>query len=538
MSKLMDSRELRKQLTLQERWELCCQMLEEGASAGEVRRIVNELPDKKRVQFWKILRSAELHNSPMYEVAPPVFQKAAARHVFSKQFISKRINQLVLPNHFSAVNILSGLDRADWALAERWIGNDVSKDYRPSVRAQMLSARAAEKAVMKFYRLQGHHVRDVAIEQQTGVGKDYLTHDLLLDRDVPIDVKNTRSRRWYNANKTSTTFVEHIVPRFKRSRNMRPVKIVGVFSTYLNLEAFRKPNDFAHGEFTVLGETDFDVIKKLSRRFGSDTLGLNILDSVRTPSRSSSWEYVLPVWLFNYPERFYRQLDDQLQLNQLHGLSDRQVLAHRTIHKIRECLPLATMLAVGRDLPQEWRSKLPIWQQQFFKNLLLCRAERSLPVLFLTVLQHFTQMLSGAPVGYHPAMYRHMLLLPRPRISMDTVKPDISGGLYDPMRVIRSLCSNLETVWWKQRQMQTWRFDRYSYRGLGILRGWSNLDKKWVSIMAFCGGDIPGRGRCGAELLLGTPGIRVCKRCGYLICPKCGYCSQQCHNSVEQNRFM
>ena len=55
----------------------------------------------------------------------------------------------------------------------------------------MLSARVAKKGVIHFYRSIGHTVRDTSIQQIVG-GDEWITYDLMVDEQIPIEVKNER----------------------------------------------------------------------------------------------------------------------------------------------------------------------------------------------------------------------------------------------------------------------------------------------------------------------------------------------------------
>src|SRR5690606_38928003 len=119
------------------------------------------------------------------------------------------------------------LDERDLLIAKQWAPlpeNDASL-------AKMLSARAAEKATALFYRDMGSVVEDIAITQLYGAGSDWKTHDLLVDENIALDVKN--ARRAINA---VGFYSEHTVARFKLDRREQHVKIAGILSPYLNLE--------------------------------------------------------------------------------------------------------------------------------------------------------------------------------------------------------------------------------------------------------------------------------------------------------------
>jgi cold shock CspA family protein len=105
-----------------------------------------------------------------------------------------------------AGSVHASLTQNDRRLAELWATNNPSDGNR----ARMLSARAAEIAAMTFYRDQGCEVEDVAIGQISRSSQDWLTHDLLVDGAVAIDIKNSRCPP-----NNKVFYVEHTVPKFK-----------------------------------------------------------------------------------------------------------------------------------------------------------------------------------------------------------------------------------------------------------------------------------------------------------------------------------
>lgn len=160
---------------------------------------------------------------------------------------------------------------------------------------RLLSARAAEKAVVSYCIDLGMDVFDVSIGQLQGLDQRWKDFDVLAD-DLRLDVKNARK-----SFSSPDTYVEHCVPRFKLDRQSgNHVAIFGVLSDYTT-EAMH----YASGEAkcVLLGKVTLVDIRQLSdwmkQRFGS-LLQINDL-----------WtQGFLPGWMFEYPDQQYSGRED------------------------------------------------------------------------------------------------------------------------------------------------------------------------------------------------------------------------------------
>lgn len=154
----------------------------------------------------------------------------------------------------------------------------------------MLSARAAEKAVKRMYEGIGAEVSDVSISQLEGRAGDWITHDLTVNRDRLIDVKN--ARRPLNSKKF---YVEHTIPKFKSDRTGNGVCIAAVLSPYLRLSQIQKPKSIGlFDNIVFLGETTRDDIARLRSTFNSSTFQV-----------SGNQQRTFPHWAFSYPGAWY-----------------------------------------------------------------------------------------------------------------------------------------------------------------------------------------------------------------------------------------
>jgi hypothetical protein len=141
--------------------------------------------------------------------------------------------------------------------------NDIArKDYQ---LGRVLSARAAEKAVIEFYENHGMFVEDISCTQISNPNLlDWKIYDLRVN-NTPVDVKNARRSR---SNRDS--YVEHCVPQIKLVRGSEETVIAGVLSEYLWPEkilaqGLREHSSSASIQF--LGETQLSNLYSLKKRF-------------------------------------------------------------------------------------------------------------------------------------------------------------------------------------------------------------------------------------------------------------------------------
>ncbi len=422
---------------------------------------------------------------------------------------------------------LPKLDDKDIQLSLKWYGVPHSMPREKLIAeygenydlARMLSARAAEKAVIHFFeRMLTGEIKDISISQLDTLGaqNDWSKYDILAD-DVAYDVKNSRQARLNPDN-----YVEHCVPNYKECRE-QSVKIIGTLSPYLRTNelldhgaiiSFRQ----ACTAIRVLGCVDKPILDKLTRYFERDTFKLDFC----RPQQNGSF---LPAWVFDYSNFYYSKRDKGL---------------HRFIETVHvdewtqtNHSPVPVYLALGMEPPIEWQQKMKnTWQVDFSQRLLAAHKEfgLSLPAVFLTVLTHFLDVVAKneSTENYHPSEYSKLLFN--------------SGWwssplfLHDPLKTVDSLISTLTTLW----EAKSHRIQDYSSFRLvsaGILRGRSaNNPTKEYSLVAYCGGRTKENWPCGnVPLVLGKHDH--CE-CGMLICNECGFCSSGCkHNASRQAKF-
>ena len=238
-------------------------------------------------------------------------------------------------------------------------------------------------------------------------------------------------------------------------------------------------------------------------------------------SRGFNPNTYLPHWLFEYDERFYiRQVEvvtkfQQFQHDALPTWEDISIVGGHN--------PLPFFIAAKRKLPQDWLDSLSQWQASLINSLITLPVERiSLPYLFLSLLKHFLSMLSYNASNYSPQKYQEILYT-----SSETNR---AIKLYDPLNTIKDFCDTLQSLWEHREKANLAEFKIFKFNGRGLLQGKrSESETIPTTILAYCGGSIEKKGKCGyTPLVIGKD--ENCPTCGRLICPKkdCRYCSDRC----------
>jgi hypothetical protein len=418
---------------------------------------------------------------------------------------------------------LPKLDDKDIQLSLRWHGafQSLSKEQLIAEQgenyglAKMLSARAAENAVIHFFeRMLTGEITDVSLSQLEGLvsQSDWKKYDIIAD-GVAYDVKNSRRTRLNPSN-----YVEHCVPSYKEYRD-QSVKIIGTLSHYLRVRELLDHDaisPFRQTSIRILGCVDQPIITKLTKYFERDTFKLEF-------QRHLQQGNFLPPWVFDYPTSYYSKRDDGLR----HLIKTVDASDWAQTHNS----PVPVYLALGLEPPIEWQQKNQYnWQVGFIQLILDAHKEfgLSLPAVFLTVLTHFLDVvtnLNHIPEGYSPSNYRRLIF--NTGLSLSPL------FLHDPLETVDNLISTLTTLWeTKSNRMQDYSsFRLVSARILrGSLASNPNIEH---SLVAYCGGRIRDKSPCGkVPLVLGKQS--PCEKCGMLICDECGYCSSQCPDNANR----
>lgn len=480
--------------------------------------------------FWRNV-VPETPKDPIFKFAPIELKKRVCRTYYDgllRKLSSLFSIEATKPASVPASEIYKALSNTDRELAGLW-----QHGHGDPEKAKMLSARGAELAAARFYALKGHAVQDVATHQTDGTSGDWRTHDLILDGEIPIDVKNSRCP------KNNTNFyVEHTVPRFKTDRRSKHVRIAGILSPYLQLKYVDAPEDawFEIEPIRFLGETSWPEIERLIDTFSSEKLEVrNVVDRV------------VPHWLFDYPDAWYRDYADKVAMIRVAEWPSEDEWSLLTDEgATMDIVP--QLCAAGMALPSHFRSALSAWQTGLYQKIQAsCPDRPSLPAIFLIVLTDFLECLQLPPEGYSPRVYKSFLYGSRYLPNEHANSP---LGLIDPVGLVDGLCSSLEILWQHRQRLNLARFKNFRFCGLGLLQGREGISSPWETILAYCGGREYGRdlennvlvdnegkptqilGKCGqAPLVLGRE--KLCPACHKLVCGSCGFCSQKC----EQERF-
>jgi hypothetical protein len=187
-----------------------------------------------------------------------------------------------------------------------------------------------------------------------------------------------------------------------------------------------------------------------------------------------------------------------------------------------------------RQLASRWISLENQNNQHILAQMLSARAAEkftiksdriTLPYLFLTLLSHFLDRLRFNDSSFHPQKYSELLY------SEELESHPL--GIYDPLNIIGELCETLSDLWKNRHQSRISEFKIFKFNGRGLLQGKRDSSEQLTTIIAYCGGFVEKKGKCGfTPLVLGKQ--NHCLNCGKLICRKCNYCSENCQQRLER----
>ena len=416
--------------------------------------------------------------------------------------------------YYSPELVQSYIDPCDEELAKRWLPkNTIHQDKR---LAQMLSARIAEKVAQNFYRKSRHDVKDIAITQVDGSSEEWRKCDILLDNNISIDVKNAR-----NPVKNKIRYIEYCVPEYKYDRRGDEIVIAGVFSPYLRLNQIRGIESISGNvkDIYFLGETTNSVVRALQTSFS----GLKFHVDIQTHRHLGNRDIIiLPPWVFDYPDDYYREQNSGRSKLREFGY-DKYPLPQLWMNGFN---PLPALIACKLAIPEEW-SMLNNEQLSFIEKLKRHDQNRiKLPVLYLSILTHFLEKVTSdaSSLSYSPNIY--FPLLYRPGNFTNPI------GIFDPLNLIEDLIRTLQLVWDNRSQVPWETIDTYRFTGLGLLVGKKHNGEP-ITILAYCGGTIPGKGKCGhSPLVVGKN--KTCPN-GKLVCEICSFCCEKCWGNRTEN---
>ncbi|BAY49595.1 hypothetical protein SAMD00079811_72240 [Scytonema sp. HK-05] len=482
----------------------------------EIISILTTLATYKR-ELWLTsnVESKVVYKGFLWKIAPERVKRRVIENKFSifltaiKTFYSGYTHEKNITA--SAKDIYPQLDIKDKQLAQKWISLEDKNDT--NTLARMLSARAAEKFAITVYQFFNYQVEDVSLQQIFSNNRDWRNYDLLLNNSISVDVKNSRT-----SVSKKNRYSEFCIPNFKRDRSNEEVIIAGVFSPYLQQEYIEYPEraNFHIPKLIFMGEmrkSELDILEKHFAKY---------FYSIQIPRNSS--EKYLPPWLFDYPVKtFYAQQEKaisdlrELALSKFPELEDIQLL---------NLNPFPLCLAAKVSLPEQWITSLTDWEQRFILTLQQIPTKKiTLPYLFLTILSHFIDMLRLDDNSFHPSKYSKLLYC--------TDSQSHPLGIYDPLDTISELCETLSILWENRYQSRINEFKIFKFNGSGLLEGKRNINEQLTTIIAYCGGYIEKKGKCGfTPLVLGKHDS--CPNCGKLRCPHCDYCTKHCQHRIQR----
>jgi hypothetical protein len=421
-------------------------------------------------------------------------------------------------------------DKSDEELVKKWVEQENGEGR---IR-QMLSARIAEKGVASFFKMLKKSVVDVSIQQiEQPNGGDWEKYDLKIE-ELCIDVKNSRQ-----SERNPDRYTSHCVPKFKETRS-GSVYVAAVLSPWLTEQEIRTGKYIDRGsgfwqesywsrsqesklgdEYTLkfLGLTTERKIRSLANEIKNGSDLSIVFDDFSGPK-------FLPPWVFDYPEELYPNRNRALaEVNKLVSNPKNWSLVNLPFAEKAELMSALLAARVENKDYLEFLISLGTSEAQkaFIEMVygrLLKLKSLSLPVIYLTVLEHFVRMLKYDK-GWSFISSDFDLLFPNNQIERPLF-------VYDPLRTVETLISTLSRLWHnKNESLKT--MGAFHLRGLNLLDGIAANNKRY-SVLAYCGGwitDDRGARPCGTTPLV-YGNCDNCDTCGNLICRNCSYCSQAC----------
>lgn len=526
---------------------------------GEVFEYIKQSDESTRTILWdripEFAKYLKYRNS-LWNFAPKKYQQQIIKTKFENFFqLQEQFANSSYPNerHITAnITDLFPLDDNSQKLIYNW-DNNVNNNIHTA--AQMMSARGAEKLVIKYYQNIGSQVEDISIHQVTNQSREWIQGDIRINGNTLLDVKNART------NVNSRVYSKFCVPNFKTVRS-QDVKIVAVLSPYLQKKylirynsehqpyKFEKISEFIikvihkeskqyyqmnpNGSYSQQTEYRFEVFApailgtfqksqliEIEQYFSSDLISINMTRGIDTNN-------YLPHWVFDYEEDFY--VEQINIIREFRHLSEQDIPLYEDLQIIgdnyQDFLPLFMRSQV--KIPENWSNEIPSWKINFMTKVIGSGTYKiSLPYVFLSVLTHFLKMLSQPTEEYEPNKYLALLGSQHPL------------KLYDPLNTIADFCSSLQNIWENREQVKLNEFKIFQFNGKGLLIAQRfEGESPTTTILAYCGGWIEGKGNCGYKpLVIGKH--KNCHVCGHLICPKddCQFCSNyECFGYLERKQ--
>lgn len=540
-----------------------------------------------RTAWWDVLENAiasglspdeDWLDWPSWERAPAKVARSAlarwnskaAKDLFAAiEVLDHAIAQSTRIGRVNARTQLASLDARDRQLADLWVPPPVGPNSNPiaeAVRAQMWTARAAEKSAAAYFAALGLSVEDVAIEQLRSADGDWQSMDLRIDGRHGIDVKNLR--RTFHGGMQSSRWK---IKAFKLDAAGAKVTLCGVSSPYTRFSdgqiACEQDEDMR-----VLGVTTVAEVSALARRFTA-------IFALRTHPLTRLIE--LPPWAWDYPNAQYKERDLALSSFQA------ELPALRATALGRRCLAMLPAVFFSYwDVEAPHAEQLSPQQRDYLEHLRVAFAEERrtgkkagvprLPWLYLFTLHLWASWRARNVVADSDSLLKLFQWhahsredaaqadaairerIERLRVSeaseASSDEPDdmplglrdlsrsvaesrrlpskVAGsGLVDPADSLAGLLGSLSVLEKHLTHAQFITLSDVTHTYSGVLVG-TFPDGQRKTLLAHCCGRLSNNVECGNRpLVFGRE--RTCV-CGRLICGKCSTCTDTRYGHCEQ----
>ncbi len=287
-------------------------------------------------------------------------------------------------------------------------------------------------------------------------------------------------------------------------------------SPYLTLKEFESTYFLLRDPVKILGSTTRSIVETLEKEFSKRKLKVHFGDAQK-------W----PIWIFNH--------DLNCFLDQREAIIKFSTCAEQiNSQDWSDCHNVMTpaFLISGMEIPIYYREKLLPWQNWFLDKIVKKSksGELTLPWLYLFTFNHFleaiTNIATSESMRYSPQGYNELLFF-------SETATDRPASLIDPLHVIKKLIATLNILWSYRHSANLVSLRSFVFNGEGLLRGY-DLHNRKVTVLAYCGGFIEGKGKCGhSPLVIGQH--ETCCICQFLICNQCGFCSNNCKNDPARS---
>lgn len=540
-----------------------------------------------RAAWWDVLEAAIANGLwpeedwldwPSWERAPAKVARCAlarwnskaANDVFAAiEVLDHAIAQSTRIGRANARTQLALLDERDRQLADLWVPPPTgpnSNAIADAVRAQMWTARTAEKCAAAYFDALGLPVEDIAIEQLRSADGDWQSMDLRIDGRHGIDVKNLR--RTFHGGMQSSRWK---IKAFKVDAAGAKVTLCGVSSPYTRFSDGQVACE-QDEDMRVLGVTTVAEVSALARRFTA-------IFALRTHPLTRLIE--LPAWAWDYPNAQYKERD--LALMSLQG----ELLALRATALGRRCLAMLPPVFFSYwDVEVPHAEHLSLQQRDYLEHLRIAFAEERrtgkktvvprLPWLYLFTLHlwaswrarsvsadsdsllklfkwhaHSREDAALADAAMRERVERLRVSevseasgeepddlplglrdLSRSLAESRKIPSKVAGsGLVDPADSLAGLIGALSVLEKHLAHAQFITLSEVTHTYNGVLVG-TFPDGQRKTLLAHCCGRLSNNVECGNRpLVFGRE--RTCA-CGRLICGKCSTCTDTRYGHCEQ----